>query len=256
MPRLMSIVGIPLPALVLLIGACTSPQAAPAKSTAPAAASTAAPAASPAASLRAASPAAGSPSAAGTFDRMFIDMMVPHHQGAVEMAKIAETRSQRPEIKQMAADIVRAQNNEIDLMKTWRREWFGSDQTPPLSQMPMVEGITMPGGSTPAAGGMPGMGNMPGMDHGPSAGASGGSTMNMAQDVEALRNAPEPFDQAFIDAMIPHHQSAVAAARVAESRAQRPEIRELAQTIIRDQEREIAQLREWRRAWFGSDRAG
>ena len=41
-------------------------------------------------------------SAAAPFDRQFIDMMVPHHEGAVEMAKIAQQRAQRPEIKQMA----------------------------------------------------------------------------------------------------------------------------------------------------------
>lgn len=274
MPRLASLFALSLAMLTLLVGACTSPQAAPAKSTTPATASTAALPASPPASPRAgspaaspatqiaspaatptvpgkvASPASGSPSAASAFDRQFIDMMVPHHQSAVEMAKIADSRSQRPEIKQLAADIVRTQNAEIDQMKRWRREWFGSDQTPSMSQIPMVEGMTMPDNTTPMAGGMPGM---PGMPGGPSTGSAGASTMDMAKDVEALRTAPEPFDRAFIDAMIPHHQSAVAAARAAESRAQRPEIKELAQNIIRDQEREIAQLRPWRLAWFGAD---
>ncbi|MBA2449136.1 MAG: DUF305 domain-containing protein, partial [Chloroflexi bacterium] len=64
------------------------------------------------------------------------------------------------------------------------------------------------------------------------------------------RAAGEPFDRVFIDAMIPHHESAIAAARAAESRAERPEIKELAKAIMRDQEREIAQMRQWRQAWF------
>ena len=60
------------------------------------------------------------------------------------MARIAEQRSQRPEIRQMAADILRTQASEIEQMKGWRKAWFGSDQTPPMSKMPMVDGMQMP----------------------------------------------------------------------------------------------------------------
>ena len=171
-----------------------------------------------------------SPSAV-PFDQQFIDMMVPHHQGAVEMARIAQTRAQHPEIKAMADDIISSQASEIDQMKAWRKAWFGSDQTPPMSQMVMVEGMSP-------------------TDH------ALGATMNMAQDVENLRTAPEPFDRAFIEAMIPHHQDAVAAAKAAESRAQRQEIKDLAKAIIAAQEREISQLRQWQQEWFGSPTSG
>jgi uncharacterized protein (DUF305 family) len=164
-----------------------------------------------------------------SFDSRFIDMMVPHHQGAVEMARVAQQRAEHPEIAQMAEAIITAQENEIDQMKAWRLAWFGSDETPPMERMPMVPG--MGGGHT----------------------AHGGSgTMDMAADVEALRNAPEPFDEAFIEAMIPHHQSAVDAAKAAESRAERAEIKGLAQAIIADQQREIEQMQQWLAAWYGS----
>jgi uncharacterized protein (DUF305 family) len=88
----------------------------------------------------------------------------------------------------------------------------------------------------------------------PAMSASGGTpdTMNMAAEVVRLRNAPEPFDRAFIDAMIPHHRSAVEAARVAEQQATRPQVRELALKIVESQQREIDQLRQWRQAWYGS----
>jgi uncharacterized protein (DUF305 family) len=167
---------------------------------------------------------------AAPFEQQFIDMMVPHHQGAVEMAKIAQQRAEHPEIAQMAEAIIAAQEGEIAQMKAWRQEWFGSDQTPTMDRMPMV----------------PGMG-------GPHAGHGGGATtMDMAADVEALRNAPDPFDQAFIDAMIPHHQSAIDAARAAETRAERAEIKELAKAIIADQTREIEQMQGWRQDWYGA----
>jgi uncharacterized protein (DUF305 family) len=177
----------------------------------------------------------GASTKAAPFDQQFIDMMVPHHEGAVEMARIAEQRSQRPEIRQMAADILRTQASEIEQMKAWRKAWFGSDQTPPMSKMPMVDGMQMPaeGGHT---------------KHGGSGSSS--QTMDMAADVEKLRMAPEPFDRAFIDAMIPHHQDAIEASKAAATRAQREEIKALAREIVDAQQREIDQLRQWRQAWF------
>jgi uncharacterized protein (DUF305 family) len=158
------------------------------------------------------------------FDQRFIDMMAPHHQGAIEMAEIAKQRAQHPEIKQMASAIIDSQANEIAQMKSWRKDWYGSDQTPAMDKMPMV--VDMPG--------------------------HGGTTMNMAQDVENLRKAGEPFDPAFIDAMIPHHQRAIDAAREAATRAEKPEIKQMAKSIITDQQREIDQMKSWRQSWFGA----
>jgi uncharacterized protein (DUF305 family) len=78
------------------------------------------------------------------------------------------------------------------------------------------------------------------------------TTMDMAADVAGLRTAAAPFDRAFIDAMVEHHQSAIDAAGIAQDRAKRPEITTLARQIVADQQREIDQLREWRRAWYSS----
>ena len=137
----------------------------------------------------------------------------------------------------MAEAIIAAQEQEIGQMKAWRREWFGSDQTPGMDRMPMLHA------PNPAQSGGHG-------GHEPTP-SSQPMTMDMAAEVEALRNAPDPFDHAFIDAMIPHHQSAIEAARAAETRAQRPEIKQLAEAIISDQQREIDQLEQWRNTWYG-----
>jgi uncharacterized protein (DUF305 family) len=74
----------------------------------------------------------------------------------------------------------------------------------------------------------------------------------MAQEVETLRNAPDPFDRAFIDAMIPHHQSAIDAAQLAQARAVHQEIKDLARAIISAQQSEIDQMQAWRLAWYGA----
>lgn len=81
------------------------------------------------------------PGGTADFDRAFIDMMVPHHQGAVAMAELAQQRAEHPEIKQMAETIITDQEREIMQMKGWRKAWFGSDQTPSLDKMPMVPGM-------------------------------------------------------------------------------------------------------------------
>ena len=68
------------------------------------------------------------------FDRTFIDMMIAHHEGAVQMAKQAKQYAKHDEIKKMADDIIAAQTKEIATMQTWRKDW-GYDTS---GSMPMM----------------------------------------------------------------------------------------------------------------------
>jgi hypothetical protein len=62
-----------------------------------------------------------------------------------------------------------------------------------------------------------------------------------------------PFDRAFIDAMVPHHQAAIEMATEAkEAGLTAPELNEIADDIIATQQPEIDQMLEWREQWFGS----
>jgi uncharacterized protein (DUF305 family) len=65
-------------------------------------------------------------SAGAPFDQQFVDMMVPHHQSAIDAARAAETRAQKPEIKKLAREIVAAQQKEIEQMQQWRKAWYGA----------------------------------------------------------------------------------------------------------------------------------
>lgn len=159
-------------------------------------------------------------------DRAFIDMMVPHHESAIAMAEIAQERAERPELQNLADDIVATQTAEISQMQDWREQWFGSSDTPSMEEMPMLPGMSMPAGQS-MSGGM----------------------MDMTSEVDGLREA-EPFDRDFIDAMIRHHEQAVAAAEIALAETERDEIRGLAEVIIEAQTREIDQLRDWRAEWY------
>lgn len=58
------------------------------------------------------------------YDKRFIDAMIPHHESAVDMAKDAQQKSQRSEIKQLAQAIIDAQTSEINQLKQWRDSWY------------------------------------------------------------------------------------------------------------------------------------
>jgi len=58
------------------------------------------------------------------FDRAFIDEMTPHHESAIEMARVAQESTEDPEIRELARGIVEAQEAEIEQMTAWREEWY------------------------------------------------------------------------------------------------------------------------------------
>lgn len=57
------------------------------------------------------------------FDQAFMSTMMVHHQGAIDMAKQAETNAKHDEIKGMARDIIDAQTKEMNMMRQWQQTW-------------------------------------------------------------------------------------------------------------------------------------
>ncbi|MBI4087187.1 DUF305 domain-containing protein [Candidatus Kaiserbacteria bacterium] len=155
----------------------------------------------------------------GEIDSHFIEQMIPHHEDAITMAKLASTRAEHEEIKTLAANIIKAQSAEIDMMDQWYKSWFGNDEVPYVRSS-MGIGMMMHGGM---------MGN--------------------DTDTARLENA-QPFDKAFIEEMIPHHQMAVMMAQMLSRATERPEMEQLAADIIKAQTQEIDAMREWYRTWY------
>ena len=57
------------------------------------------------------------------FDKTFIEEMIEHHQGAIDMAKEAQAYAGHDEIKDLANDIISAQEKEIEMMRQWQKDW-------------------------------------------------------------------------------------------------------------------------------------
>ena len=146
-------------------------------------------------------------------DERFIDAMVPHHQGAIEMAQVALGNAEHPEILALAEEIVAAQETEIGQLNAIKQEQFGTSEVSMDMSTEQIE------------------------------------EMGMTIDSQELANQ-DPFDKAFIDNIIPHHESAIEMVQVVLEESENPEIREIAGAIVEAQEREIEQMRSWRDEWY------
>lgn len=90
------------------------------------------------------------------------------------------------------------------------------------------------------------------------AGCGGGGTSNVgaadtAMNMTTMTGSTVPFDRAFIDAMIPHHRSAIAMAQTAQTEGlASPKLNVIAIDIKNSQQKEIDQMLAWRKKWYGS----
>jgi uncharacterized protein (DUF305 family) len=58
------------------------------------------------------------------FDKAFIELMIEHHQGAIDMANLIPSRTNHEELRNMGEDIVSVQSAEIEMMNGWLKDWF------------------------------------------------------------------------------------------------------------------------------------
>jgi uncharacterized protein (DUF305 family) len=196
----------------------------------------------------------------GQSDQHFIVMMIPHHDGAVAMADLALSRAKHPELKKLAQAIKTTQTKEIQQMRTWYKQWYSADVPGwgPGRVWGWNSGNRQQQGKNQQPVWGPGMGMYRNWDdwdrNWGSGGMMGGSMMRrgwMGTDLYALKNASD-FDREFIQQMIPHHQMGVMMASMVLNSSKRPEIRNLAQSIIKSQTDEINQMQQWYQRWYQS----
>ena len=160
------------------------------------------------------------------FDHAFLNAMIQHHKRGEDAATIALSRAEHPELKTAAEDMITTDLAHIAKLRELRRGWYGTDGAP-AALLPTDERSELPGVE---------------------------STKAIADELDDLKKA-EPFDLAFIDAMIPHQQGAIDMATAAGEKAQQPETRALASIIVSDESKEMDQLRTWRDAWYPTAQA-
>lgn len=160
-------------------------------------------------------------------------MMTAHHKQAIEMANLAPTRAKRPEIKQFARSIIKDQKSEIQTMATLYKTAYSTE----IPAMGMGGGMMGKDGSS----GSQGMMQMP---------MNGMNGMKM--DMNTLKNAAD-FDKEFLRQMSAHHQTATQMSQMVLRTTKLPEIRTLAESIVKAQTAEIGQMRKWYQTWYKSN---
>jgi uncharacterized protein (DUF305 family) len=149
----------------------------------------------------------------------FLQSMVPHHRSAVEMAKVADTEGQSAFVKNLASEITRTQTEEVAQMEQIHQRLFNAPLKPDMGAHAAL------GLSAQEAG----MGHM---------------------DGAKMIKGKQPFDRAFVDEMIPHHQGATRMAEAVLPKTRDRQLRSLAEGIIAAQKREIAEMQRFREREF------
>lgn len=143
-------------------------------------------------------------------DIAFAQQMIPHHAGAIDMAKLVQGRTSNAKVLDLASRIEKAQDPEIKTMTEWLKTW----------------------GAKPAETGMPGM------DHGSSM-----PGMMTHEEMTTLQQAKDAaFDKAFLEMMIKHHQGAIDMSNTELKQGSNADAKKLAQQITDAQQAEITEM--------------
>jgi uncharacterized protein (DUF305 family) len=156
----------------------------------------------------------------GDIDKRFIEQMIPHHDSAIAMAKLAQQKASHEEIKTLAKNIISSQTAENKQMRQWYKDWYNTD-VPEAADGHM--GHVM--------------------------------MVDSQAGIDGLTNAAD-FDKAFLQEMIPHHQMAVMMANMLSASSNRADMQQLADNIIAAQTKEINEMKSWQRQWGYENSSG
>jgi uncharacterized protein (DUF305 family) len=148
------------------------------------------------------------------YEQQFLDTMTMHHQMAMHMASLVESRSASQELKDMAKKMMAEQEKEIAQLKGWKEQWYAGKP----------EAMNM---------------KMPGMPE---------SMKGMSGD-KLMSAKGEQFDRMFVDMMSQHHKGAIKMAQTAAPKLQHAEVKEFANKLVEMQKKEVAHMAEMKKSW-------
>jgi uncharacterized protein (DUF305 family) len=141
-------------------------------------------------------------------DVMFLQMMVPHHEQGLTIARLARDRSAREDVRVLAAAVETTQTDEVATMSGWLRDWDAPPTAPPNSHH----------------------------DH-------GGMPDTTAREIATLRRiSGAEFDHRFLNVMISHQDDAIQLARLETAAGTNPQAKALAEQIDRSRTAQITQM--------------
>lgn len=143
-------------------------------------------------------------------DVMFMNMMIIHHDQAIEMAELAPNRTDNGEILALSRNISESQRAENSQMAEWLEE---------LGYQRPRNGHRMAGMAT-------------------------------EEEMEKLRESKgREFDLLFSELMIAHHRGGIRMAQTFIERGHNPELIEMEKNMVKTQQAEIERMLEWRKGW-------
>ncbi|WP_195724682.1 DUF305 domain-containing protein [Herbaspirillum sp. CAH-3] len=149
-----------------------------------------------------------------SYDEQFLDTMAKHHEEAVQMAELVDSRSAHDQLKQMAKNTIDDQGAEIAQLRKWKSQWFPNKGSAVNMKLPGM------------------MQSMKGMS------------------MEKLQSSQgDEFDAMFLDMMIKHHRGALTMAQDAIKKSRHPEIVAFSKKVISQQEEEISTMSRWKKEW-------
>jgi len=147
------------------------------------------------------------------FEQSFLQQMIQHHRSGIDMAKLASAQTKRTELRDFASKMIAMQQQEIEKMSGWLKSWYNASPKEVANEAADKE-----------------------------------MKMHMSM-FSGKRDAD--FDKAFLEMMPKHYHAAVEMAEQAEKKTTHSELKEFAATLVKDQQNEMRQMKEWAQAWFG-----
>ena len=148
----------------------------------------------------------------------FLAEIIPHHRAAIEMSQLELERGVSPDIRTHAENIIANQQHQIDQFTRWLEEWYGLTPEEAMAQVPAEAQEEMK--------------------------ILEEETQMMIEELSAVE-AGEDFDVAFVQKMIPHHNSGIIEFLEPQSRAVHPQLRVAATSGITTQQAQVADFRTW-----------